>query len=305
MRHAIGIDVGGTTTKGVVITDTGKVVYEATPVRTPTSGAADVAEVAACLARELLTRSGVDAPVGVCVPGIVDEKAGVGVFSANLGWRDAPLRELISARLGQHVTLGHDVRSGALAEATWGLSSPDCLYVAVGTGIATGLILSGRPAPSAPWSGELGQVPVDHPDHPDMRVPLEQVASATGIATRAIECGLLAPGCGAREVQDLAESTDPQDAERAAAAMRILTSSLHLLGTVISVVIHQTGTVSVVLGGGLSKGGQTVLAPLREALAHGCTVVPTPPVCSAQLGSQSQAIGAATSALYETRSAQS
>src|SRR5438552_6683650 len=47
---------------------------------------------------------------GVAVPGIVDEASGTAVYAANLGWRDVPMRALLSERLGGvPVALGHDV----------------------------------------------------------------------------------------------------------------------------------------------------------------------------------------------------
>ncbi|MGC1212665.1 MAG: ROK family protein, partial [Micromonospora sp.] len=57
---------------------------------------------------------------GIAVPGVVDEARGVAVWSANLGFRDVPLRELAAARLGLPTALGHDVRVGGLAEARLG-----------------------------------------------------------------------------------------------------------------------------------------------------------------------------------------
>lgn len=295
----VGVDVGGTTVKGLVVTREGEVLRSIEGIDTPTSGSRDVAAVAADTVRDLLTGLPADTPVGVCVPGIVDEAAGVGVFSANLGWRDAPLRDLVSERLGRPVALGHDVRSGALGEAVWGLRIPDCLYVAIGTGIASGLILGGRPAPAGPWSGEIGQVPVNDPDRLGERVALERIASAAGICRRALGLGLIPEGGGAKALQDLAESARPEDADDAARARAVYESSLGLLADVIAIVVHQVGTVPVVIGGGLSKGGDFILDPIRERLVAGCAVVPAPPLLQARLGSASQAMGAAALAFAE------
>lgn len=41
--------------------------------------------------------------VGLVVPGIVDEKNGMAVHSANLGWRDLPLRDLVLTSLRDHL----------------------------------------------------------------------------------------------------------------------------------------------------------------------------------------------------------
>ena len=70
-------------------------------------------------------RRGIEAAAaGVVVPGIVDEERGVAVFSANLGWRDLPLRALLAARTGAPVAgaaaVAARVREGDPdAEAVW------------------------------------------------------------------------------------------------------------------------------------------------------------------------------------------
>ena len=230
---AIGIDVGGTTIKGVLADTRGNIIATSEAVATPRTGAENVVAAAAQLARTLRENSP-DAPVGVCVPGIINEEQGIGIFSANLGWKDAPLGDMLSQALDSFVPLGHDVRSGALAEALWG-------------------------------------------------------ASASGIARRAIEAGLLPQGSGAREVEELALSHE----DSSHLAQEILSTSMSLLGEVLATVCHQVGAIPLVLGGGLCRGGSLVYDPLRNALDKGCTVMPAPPVLTAALGSSSQALGAA------------
>ena len=285
---AIGIDVGGTTIKGVLADTRGNIIATSEAVATPRTGAEDVVAAAAQLARTLRENSP-DAPVGVCVPGIINEEQGIGIFSANLGWKDAPLGEMLSRALDSFVPLGHDVRSGALAEALWGVRCSSCLYVAVGTGIASGVVINSRLAPGVPWAGEIGQIPVPHPDNPSEIVPLERVASASGIARRAIDAGLLPQGSGAREVEELALSHE----DSSHLAQEILSTSMSLLGEVLATVCHQVGAIPLVLGGGLCRGGSLIYDPLRNALDKGCTVMPAPPVLTAALGSSSQALGAA------------
>ena len=238
----------------------------------------------ASMAKPLLALAGPGAALGVCVPGIVDEERGMGVFSANLGWRRAPLRDLIADLCGCPVAFGHDVRSGALAEARWGVGVPDCLYVAVGTGIASGLVLGGHLSPSRPWTGEIGQVGVAHPAT-GVIVPLESVSSASAIARRAADAGIVPEGAGARDVEDAAVTGSQE-------AVRILDEAMGALGHVLSVVAHQVGSIPIVLGGGLSRGGELIYGPLRRALALGSIVAPPPALLRARLGSDSQALGA-------------
>ncbi|MER6813219.1 ROK family protein [Spirillospora sp. NPDC000708] len=127
---------------------------------------------------------------GIAVPGIVDEASGTAVRAANLGWRDVPLLHLAQERLGVPVAVGHDVRTGGLAEAVLGAGrdAGDFVFMAIGTGIAAALILNGTTYPGVSgWSGEVGHIVV-RPGGEDCACGnkgcLETYASAASIARR-------------------------------------------------------------------------------------------------------------------------
>lgn len=296
-HYAVGIDVGGTTIKGRIVSRDGMVVASVDPVSAPRGDLhslvcriADLVSALNVRAEELaLVEAGRQLSVGVCVPGIVDETKGIGVLSANLDWENAPLRQLISEALGTPIAFGHDVRCGALAEARWGVGEENCLYVAIGTGIASGLIMSGRLVPAAVWSGEIGQIPVEDPLHPGEVIPLEQVSSAQGLAQAAQRAGLVPQGSGAKALQLVAESESPH----AQLASELLDSALMLLGEKIATVLHQIGAIPVVIGGGLSKGGERILSPIRQGIHNHALLFPRVDVIQAKLGADSQVLGAA------------
>jgi len=114
-------------------------------------------------------------------------------------------------------------------------------------------------------------------------------AGAGGVPGGPREAGIVPEGSGAREVEELALSSS----ENARKAREILETSMSLLGGILATVCHQVGSLPVVLGGGLCKGGSLVYDPLRKGLESGCTVMPAPALFSAALGSSSQALGAA------------
>ena len=97
---------------------------------------------------------------GVVVPGLVDERRGVGLWSANLGWRDLPIRDAVAARLRVCTAVGHDVRAGLLAETRLGAArgARHALFLPVGTGIAGALLLEGVLVSGDGWAGELGHM---------------------------------------------------------------------------------------------------------------------------------------------------
>lgn len=140
-RAVAAIDVGGITVKAAMIgTDGRPLITDRRP--TPLGGGSDaiVALVAAIV-------TDLRAAVPEVAPGIVDEKNGMAVLSANLGWRDLPLRDLVRDAVNLPVAFGHDVRAGGLAEQRLGAARGyrHSIVVPVGTGIAAALMLDGRP----------------------------------------------------------------------------------------------------------------------------------------------------------------
>ena len=100
-----------------------------------------------------------------------------------------------------------------------------------------------------------------------------------------MDAGIVPEGAGARDVEDAAVMGSQE-------AVRILDEAMGALGHVLSVVAHQVGSIPIVLGGGLSRGGELIYGPLRRALALGSIVAPPPALLRARLGSDSQALGA-------------
>lgn len=302
-RPAIGVDVGGTRTKfGVVTADGGLAV----PFSLPTPH--DPAELATMVAEQTgrlraQASLGADVPVGVAVPGIVDEEGEVVELAVNLGWEQLELGALLRRELSGPLALGHDVRAGGMAEAAWGAGRlfeqrtgavgdergdtpplADLLFVPVGTGIAAAVVHDGAVFGDR-FTGEIGQVRVEEP-FTGRTMRLEEVASASAIGRRFAEQidpaahTLVTTDGGrpaARAVVDRAREGDT-DAER------ILFSALDTLGQALATIISSVGTLPVVIGGGLAEGGPIVLDTLREAISTRLGVVPTPPVLPSSLG---------------------
>lgn len=284
----LGVDIGGTAIKiGRVAAD--GTLSDARQVPTPHDPEALVDLVAA----EAGTTPA-DA-IGVVSPGIVDETRGVVVYSANLGWRDLPLRDLLSARLSTPVLTGHDVRAGGLAESRWGAGGPDLLFLPLGTGLASALILDGRIRGTG-WAGEIGQILVPDPDGTG-RVPLERVCAAGALARRyAAATGSGDTSGGARAVFEQAAAGD-------SAAQRVLDSAIETLADLLAATTGLLGPVPLVLGGGLAQAGDALLDPLHTALAARLPPDAMPPLRRARLGQWAGCLGAAALAMTSGGSA--
>jgi glucokinase len=283
----VALDVGGTLMKGAVVDRDG--TARAVEQR-PTLPQPDTVAGILAFAADLIAAAG-PAPdaVGLAVPGIVDEQRGIARYSVNLGWRDLPLRDIATARLGVPVALVHDVRAGAVAEHEFGAARgvSDFLFLPIGTGIAGTVFAEGRPYGGADgMAGEIGHAPVPVGDEPcacGQRGCLETYASAAAIARRYGR-----PGVTAADVVALADS-DP-------VARRVIDDAVCALGFALTTYTMLLDPAVIVIGGGLAEAGQALLDPVREQLASRVGWRLPPRVVKAGLGSSAGRLGAAIAA---------
>lgn len=275
----IGVDVGGTTVKGVVVDTAGGILSETRlPTPSPDPQGTAVADAVAAVIETLDAARGM--PAGFVVPGIVDETRGVAVLSANLGWADVPLAAMVAGRLGRPVGFGHDVRAGALAEARWGAAraTPGTVaFVPIGTGIAAAVVLDGRPVVGGGWAGEIGQTLLTAGPHAGRRA--EEVASAAGTARRA---GL----ADARAVAAAVDAGDPT-------ATAVWHDTVDVLAGMLAGLTATVAPDIIVLGGGLALSGATLTDPLTRALDERLSILRRPRLVCAELGDRAGALGAA------------
>ncbi len=127
--------------------------------------AADLAGLASAL-RERLPTSVPIIAVGVAVVGVVRRSDGMVSMAPNLGWRDEPLGEQLTAALGLDVPIvfANEADLAALAEHRRGaaIGVDDVLLVWGSVGVGGGLIVDGEPLTGvAGYSGEVGHIPVN------------------------------------------------------------------------------------------------------------------------------------------------
>ena len=162
MTTVIAIDVGGTGMKCGLVDENGTLLHiERHPTgaaRGPEAVVTTILEVATGLAARA---QGAAEAVGIVVPGVVDERHGVATWSANVGFRDVPLRDLLTKHLGLPAALGHDVRAGGAAEARLGAGRgyEHMIFLAIGTGIAGAHVVGGVSFAGAHGAaGEVGHL---------------------------------------------------------------------------------------------------------------------------------------------------
>ena len=262
---AIGVDVGGTKIAAGVVTFPDGVVqvrreiptlYHSDLVRMrreiptlPQRGGeavlADVERLVSELAAEARASGQHVEAIGMGICEIVDRSGNIA--SANcLGWTSDNVRQRLS-KIAPTV-IEADVRAAALAEALLGAGRylNVFLYVSIGTGISSCLVIDGQPFVGAGGAtGTMASGPL--PGFDEVRTmttlpTLEQVASGPALVSRFNQ--LHGNAQSGQEVLAAAAAGD----ERAA---RVVRSAAEALGGTIGLLVNVLDPALVVLGGGL------------------------------------------------------
>lgn len=228
----------------------------------------------------------------IVVPGIIESAAGVVKAAPNLDWRNVPLRRQLIELTALSGVVGHDVRSGGLAE--WrlgaGAGASNLLFLPLGTGIAGAAVVDGRMLDADGYAGEVGHVRV--PTASSLACPcgqlgcLETVASASGVVRSYLQLGGVAsPDLDAEVVARLARADDVAARAAFGLAADALTEALMLCLTLL-------GPELIVIGGGLSGAADLFLPQVRRAIADQVTFQRLPRIVPALLGADAGVIGA-------------
>lgn len=295
----LGLDVGGTKiAAGLVEFPVGRIHIKRVIATKPVRGGAAILRDAERLTSEILRTNQHErkvAAVGIGICELVDLDGNL-ASAATLDWKRTML-EARFKRLGP-VVLEADVRAAALAEAEFGAGKglDNWLYVTIGTGISSCLVLRGAPyAGARGLAGTMASSPLGSIcsacGHEELR-SLEDFASGRGIVSRY-----------ATQSRKIVRSTEQVLAWAEAgdqAAQSIVRTASVRLGRAIGDLINVLDPGRVVIGGGLGcSGGEYWKIVVRSArdqiwskLNRQIDIVP------AQLGPDAGLIGAATRAWH-------
>ncbi|MEV5929672.1 ROK family protein [Streptomyces cellulosae] len=296
MKHVIALDVGGTGMKAALVGADGELLHQARrPTgreRGPDAVVEGILDFAAELRAHGIRAHGEPASAaGVAVPGIIDEAEGIAAYAANLGWRDVPLRALLAERLGGvPVALGHDVRTGGLAEGRVGAGrgADRFLFVPLGTGIAGAIGIDGKVEAGAHgFAGEIGHIVV-RPGGAEcpcgQRGCLERYASASAVS-RAWAGASGGPDADAADCAKAVASGDER-------AVRVWQEAVDALADGLVTALTLLDPRTLIIGGGLAEAGETLFTPLREAVRRRVTFQKLPSLVPAALGDTAGCLGA-------------
>ncbi len=247
------------------------------------------------------------AGVGIGSPGPLDRRSGTVINTPNLGWRNFPLRDLISNAVGLPAVLDNDANCATYGE--WWLGAGrnvDTLVgLTLGTGIGGGIVLDGEIFHGvSDAAGEIGHMTIDSTGRKckcGNYGCLEAYASGPAIALRAVE-GLEAgtesvlPELVGGRLEEVTAATvyeavvlgDPY-------ANEVMKETAKFLGAGVANIINMLNPEMVVIAGGVTRAGDHLFMPLRaevrrrafRSAEQACQIV------SAQLQGTAGVIGAA------------
>jgi glucokinase len=305
MSIRVGIDVGGTKALGVALDESGAVIASD---RRPTPRGDDSLAPLIDTLVELAQSLGVDASLGIGVPGLVT-RDGVLRAAPNLdGVADFEVRRLLSEKLGHAVTVDNDATCALVAEWQLGAATgtTNMMLVTLGTGIGGGIVANGEVQRGMNgFAGEFGHMVV-HPNGP--RCPCgrrgcwERYASGSGLAMLAREA---ATGHRLKSVVAHAGG-DPQNVrgehvlaaalEGDADATAVIDDFGRWVALGLSNLTNAFDPEMFVLGGGLAAGAEVYLEPIVRwfgELLYQPDLRPMPRIEFARWGPLAGAVGAA------------
>jgi len=257
------------------------------------------------------------AAIGLGVPCIVDREREMCVTSNHLPLVGVPLRARVANATGLPVGVDNDGNAAALAEQRRGAArgAENVVLLTLGTGIAGGLILGGRPyRGSRGAAAELGHfvVDLDGPPCPG-RCPgngcIESLVSGTALraeAERAIASHPDSPLADAAAAGAAIDGTTVTELAQAGdqISLGLLATMGSRLGVALSGLANVFDPDVIVVGGGVIDAGDLLLDPARAEFAQ--RALPPQretPIRAAELGPDAGMIGAtmlAADALAET-----
>ena len=275
----LGLDVGGTKLAAGVVASDGSVLSHLRIPSRVEEGPERMIARHLDLGREAVRVAGLDLDAikaaGIACGGPLDPMAGIIQSPLSLpGWDDIPIVSLVSGSLGVPAVVENDATACALAEFRFGVGSVrgarNLVYLTISTGVGGGLVLDGRLYRGAAGNaGELGHLTIDYLGRRcacGRRGCLEAYASGTNIAVRAREA--LAggrPSSLASLPVVRAEDVSAAAAAGDALASEVWDETMAMLGSAVANILDVFNPDLVVLGGGVTRAGDQLLGPVREA----------------------------------------
>ncbi len=278
--YVIGIDMGGTNTVFGIV-DARGVVIASSSIKTRKHNDINdyidelYTEISRLIklndAEDKIHGIGIGAPNANYFTGMIQD-------GVNLPWpTPIPLAQLVSDKFGIPVAITNDANAAAIGEMTYGAARglKDFIMITLGTGVGSGIVINGQMVYGHDgFAGELGHVIVKRNNGRlcgcGRTGCLETYCSATGVARTAREF------LESRNEPSLLRNIPIEDItskdvyDAAVAGDKLAKDIFEYTGTILGEAFADFTVFSspeaIILFGGLSKSGDMLLRPIKEAM---------------------------------------
>ncbi len=282
-EYCIGVDLGGTNVAvGLVRLDTKSIVRQFSVKTNAPRPCESICEDIIFVSNKLCDEEGISLTdvkwIGIATPGIVKNDVVLAAF--NLGWKNVKFGKILAKMSGRPTYVANDANAAAYAESIWGCGEGTKSLVAItlGTGVGGGIVFRKKI-----WEGingfaaEIGHMTLVHGGRRcgcGKRGCFEAYCSASALIKESRRIMELYPEslmwelCGG-DVEAVNGKTPflARDAGDAAAKI-VVDQFVEYLALGIANIINLFQPAVLCIGGGLSREGENLFAPLRERVKH-------------------------------------
>ena len=315
--YTIGVDLGGTNIAIGIVNEKYEIVLKGSVPTKPERGGDAIIEDMATLSLKLLgdlnlTLDDVDY-VGVATPGTANSATGVVEYSNNIPFRNFPMADKLSAKLGgKPVHIENDANAAAKAESVAGAAAgvPYSVMITLGTGLGGGIVLDGKVYSGFNFAGaELGHTVIERGGRPctcGRKGCWEAYSSATGLCNITRDRILDARAAGRKTMMDDMIGGDLSEVSARTAfnamkagdevAAEVVNEYIDYLACGVANIINIFQPNVLSIGGGICNEGENLTKPLLEKVWKETYSREGTPQCQikiAKLGNDAGIIGAA------------
>ncbi len=283
MAYHLGIDIGGTNIACGIVNEECEIIARS---KVRTNSPRPYAEILADIIRagELACEEAGIAPsqldsIGMGCPGTCNQDTGVVEYSNNLGFKNAPLRPDVERHFGIKTYLGNDADAAAFGEYCAGSAkgADSAVVITLGTGVGSGIIIGGKIYSGSNFAGgEIGHTVIVVDGRPctcGRKGCFEAYSSATGLVNTTREYAEKNPDSlmaklikqdgkvSARTAYQAMKQGDP-------VGLEVTERYVKYLAVGITNVINIFQPDILCIGGGVCNEGDTLLVPLKKAVAE-------------------------------------
>lgn len=280
--YAIGIDIGGTNTKFGIVDHHGHILEQDRLLTNGPDGVQDFIDEMYEKLMPMIEKYGgtgkfkgigIGAPNGNYYSGTIE-------YAPNLKWKGIiPLAKMFHEKFGLEARLTNDANAAAVGEMMYGCAKgmKHFIVITLGTGVGSGIVIDGKIVLGHDgFAGELGHTIIRHEGRmhkgTGIRGTLESYASATGVRETAIEMLTNNPNTESLlrdySINDLITSQTVYECATKGdkIANEVFEFTGQILGEALANFIMFSSPEAIILFGGLTKAGDLIMNPTRQAM---------------------------------------